>query len=114
MPFIVHILRTDLADWQLTERVNPQRQRYIYTPASRIPRLVVSSPAPLTSFIDEDIFCKINVEKSPSHLPDEDRTCLYLEQLNRKLTGSPRRLRLKIKSAEQKKDYPPRVILEEL
>jgi hypothetical protein len=114
MPFIIRILREDIDEWVLTANTNPARTRYIYTPASRVPRLVVSSLAPLSSFINEDVLCTINIEKSGSRLPGEDRTSIRLEQLNRKLTGAVRRLRLKIKSIERRDDGAPRVMLEEL
>jgi hypothetical protein len=109
MPFLVRILEEDLGGWVLAyEPDDTGRTHYTYRPAQRLGRINLRSPAPLRSFIDELMFCSINTLKSRREVSTE----IALEQLNRKISGSPRILRLKIERVEP--GTPLRVILAEL
>ncbi|HLW51337.1 MAG TPA: hypothetical protein VKW06_00715 [Candidatus Angelobacter sp.] len=122
MPLIVHILEEDLAGWELSHRGRmvspPGGWSHHYRPrdlaGEEYEQVQVISPAPLEELVDQDLLCHINIEKGwmSKQVGAHPEVKFQLRRLTRLLEGTPRRLRLRIRSIDAS-SRPPRVELEE-
>lgn len=129
MPFIVHILAEDIQQWEVYQHnlhTGPAYQREqeaaghvhyrlkqtIYNPA--LDNIKVTTPAPLESLVDQDLFAFVNVEEGylSKSTGAGHRTHIRLKRLNREIREPVRRLRLAIEKIDTTR-HPPHVTLKE-